>query len=145
MPQIIKNKVHAMAIVAVAIALLALPGCFGGGSVDDARATQLEAAATTWVAGMEGLTLELSSILNESTAFRSLAAVRGHIRELQAAIEPLGELDDNDASYVESKFGGELKELWSAFSPQAQRVTITGGIPTEISELLRELPEFGPR
>ena len=54
-------------------------------------------------------------------------------------------MNDNDASYVESKHGDDLSELWQPFSAETQRMNITGGIPTEISELLRDIPEFGSR
>jgi len=146
MPHIVKRRVQMMAFVIMAIALTALPGCLGGGaSVDNARAAEFQVAAEAWTVGIEALTLELRKIQDEDSAFRTLAAVRAQVRELQAAIEPLGELDDNDASYIESKYGKQLRELWPPFGGEVQRVTITGGIPTEIAELLREIPTFGPR
>ena len=98
-----------------------------------------------WVAGIDELTFELVIIQDEASAFRALTAVRDDVKELQAAIELLGELDENDASYIESNYGDELRELWLPLSVEAQRMSITGGIPTEISELLRDIPEFGPR
>ena len=145
MPKFTYNSVWEFAFTVMVIILVELPGCGGRASVDAARAAQLEAAISTWVIGIESLTFELGTIQDEESAFRSLAAVRGHVKDLQGAIKPLGELDDSDASYIESKYGDLLGELWRPYSTEAQRMSITGGIPTEISELLRDIPEFGPR
>ena len=100
---------------------------------------------STWVVGIEGLPFELGIIQDEERAFHSLATVRDHVKKLQGAIKPLGELYDNDASYIESKYGDLLREVWLPYSAEAQRMNITGGIPTEISELLGDIPEFDPR
>ena len=145
MPQFTNNSVRKIDLTMMAIILVALPGCLGGASVDDARAAQFEAAMSTWVLGIEGLTFELGIIQDEERVFHSLATVRDHVKKLQGAIKPLGELYDNDASYIESKYGDLLREVWLPYSAEAQRMNITGGIPTEISELLRDIPEFGPR
>ena len=145
MPHFINDRIQKIIFVMMMLALVALPGCLGGASVDDARAAQAEAAMSAWMVSIEGLTFELPNVQDEVSALRALAPVRDHVKELQATVGPIGEMDDNDASYVESKYGDELSELWQPFSAEAQRMNITGGIPTEISELLRDIPEFGPR
>ena len=53
------------------------------------RAAQFE-AVMAWVAGIEGLIFELSNIQGEASAFRALSAVRDHVKELQAAVRPIG-------------------------------------------------------
>ena len=52
------------------------------------RADQFE-AAMAWVVGIEGLIFELSNIQGKASAFRALAAVRDHVKELQAAVGPI--------------------------------------------------------
>ncbi|NQW18310.1 MAG: hypothetical protein HQ478_12575 [Chloroflexi bacterium] len=144
MPHQTKNKLHDLIFTALLVVFLVLVGC-GGSSVDDVRATSLDTAVSEWAVSLDTLTIELRSIINEETAFGSLLAVRDQIKDVQRAIEPLGALDDNDASYLEDNYGPELKEIRHQFSGEAQRLRINGEIPSEISELLRDVPEFGPR
>jgi hypothetical protein len=99
MPHVIKTRVHTMAIAVIAVAMIALGGCLGGTGVDDERAAEFEKVVDTWSLEIEALTIELANVRDEATGFGSLVAIRGHVSELQDAIQPLGEMDDNDASY----------------------------------------------
>lgn len=144
-----------LALTLVALSLLLptvgpLTGCQGGGfGAFDPRAAAMAALSEamkqnvkSYLAGMEGLVRELSSVKDLSSAMASVEKVKPYYDDVQRVAPELKKITGKDLENLRIAFGPEIEKVAADFNVQAERITGSGSIGTILRSVIDRVHPF---